>query len=211
MRARKRFFNLREFAGHLAERVSGPLTQRINETFPELRTFIENPQLIGDWVERHSPWVNRNLLSVASNITTPYLAGMGLRVERMTETLVEVSMPQRLRTRAESGGVHVGAITTLADHTARLYWERHLHLGRHSMQVVQIETRLLREAASGVRAVLEIAEGDREATIFRLRSEGQTLVTCPVKIYDAEARLAAEVSVEWRFTSPVSLGSRERS
>lgn len=189
------FSNFRELAGTIADLV------------PSLRASLRNPRRMGSLLEEYNPWLSRRLLGAASNLADPYVAGMGLAIERLEEDGIAVTMPHRWRNRGEGGVVHVGALTTLAEFTSRLYWERNLNLGRHEMQVVNLAAKFLAEVESDTRATMDFAETEREAALFRFRSEGETLVPCLVKIFESQGRLIAEVTVEWRLTRPMALPS----
>lgn len=191
--------NLREFADQL------------KELLPEWRTYVENPRRLGTWLEEHQPWLSRQLLSAASNLSDPYLAGMGLHVAELNETRAEVTLPFRWKNQGESGSVHVGAMTTAAEFVSRLYWERLLNLQRHQLHAVQINARFLAEANTDCKAVFTVTENEREAILFKLRSEGTATAPCPVNVFDQAGKLVAEVHVEWKFSQPKALGSGSAS
>jgi acyl-coenzyme A thioesterase PaaI-like protein len=188
------------------------LSKQLEELLPGLRSYVLHPRRIGIWLEEHNPWLSRHFLSAASNVVDPYIAGMGLRIENLSETMIEVVLPRRLRNRGEGGVAHVGALTTLAEFTSRLYWERHLNLNRHEMMVSEIQARFLAETGGETRAVFSFNETDREAVLFRLRSEATVLVPCQVGVYETDGgRLVAEITVEWLLSRAKELGAKPRS
>ncbi len=181
------------------------LTERLQDMWPHLRPFVQNPRLVGNWIEEHHPWLGRQFLSAASNLSDPYVAGMGLSILVFAPVTIEVAMPNRWRNRGGGGSVHAGALATLAEFTSRVFWERHLSLSLHEMRVGQIVSRFLRETESDTRAVFHFDENEREAVFYRLRAEGRVFVPCEVAIYDSVGRLVCETTVEWCLTRPKSL------
>jgi acyl-coenzyme A thioesterase PaaI-like protein len=187
--------NIKEFADQL------------KEILPELKSYVENPKRLGTWLEEHNPWLSRQLLGAVSNLSDPYLAGMGLTVDLLTETRAEVTLPDRWKNKAEGGVAHVGALTTAAEFASRIYWERLLNLQRNSMRVTNLSAKFFVDARSTTKAVFDIPENEREALMFKLRSEGEVKPSCAVKIYDHDGRLVAEVTVDWHFHQAKALGS----
>ncbi len=184
------------------------LSNRLQDMWPHLRPFVRNPRLVGSWIEERHPWLGRQILSAASNLADPYVAGMGLSILAFAPTMIEVAMPNRWRNRGEGGSVHVGALATLAEFTSRVFWERHLNLRRNEMRVGQLISRFLRETESDTRAVFNFDENEREAVLYRLRAEGRVYVPCEVAVYDSVGRLVAETTVEWCLAQPKSLSGK---
>ena len=91
------------------------LKKQLEKMLPEIRQFAENPKRLGAWLEEHSPWLGREVLGAVSNLSDPYLAGMGLHVDLLNETRAEVTLPERWRNRAEGHVIHVGALLTAAE------------------------------------------------------------------------------------------------
>lgn len=183
------------------------LRAKIQDLLPQLRPYVQNPRMLSHWLEEHNSWVSRQLLNAASTLVDPHLAGMGLHVLSLDDSEVEVALPQRWKNRGEGGTVHVGALLTLAEFASRVFWERHLNLQRHDMQVQQVAARFMRETDQRTRAIMKVTENEREALLFRLRAEGTSSVPSQVMIFDQKNRLVAEVTVEWRLTRPMALGA----
>ncbi len=190
-----KFTNFKELAGSLGH------------LLPGLRESLRNPRRMGSLLEEYNPWLSRRLLGVVSNLADPYIAGMGLGIERLDENGVSVKMPLRWRNRGEGGVAHVGALTTLAEFASRVYWERNLNVSRHEMRVAQLSARFLGEAEGDTRAMMNFSEAEREAALFRFRAEGEAVVPCCVQVFENAGRLVAEVTVEWCMTRPLVLGA----
>ncbi|MCM2280483.1 MAG: DUF4442 domain-containing protein [Bdellovibrionaceae bacterium] len=183
------------------------LAGSLNELLPGLRHSLRHPRRVGAWLEEHHPWLSRRVLSAASNLADPYVAGMGLSVQRLDENGVEVFMPHRWRNQGEGGVVHVGALVTLAEFVSRVYWERNLNLMRHEIQAVQVTSKFHITTELDTRGVMNFSEGEREAVLFRFRSEGEAIVPSQVKVFESTGRLVAEIVVEWRLKGSLALGA----
>jgi hypothetical protein len=173
----------------------------------ELRLFVRHPRTLGNWIEGKSPWLNRRFLGVASNFAEPFLIGMGLHVERLTEEAVEVSMPGIWRNQGEGGVIHSSALSTAGELAARLYWEYHLDLQRAEMSVGRVQLKMISGArvTGDIKAIFRMSTGEREATLHRLRADGQVQVESQTLIYDRSERLVAEVDVDWTLRRQLAL------
>lgn len=183
------------------------LAEAFGNMLPDLRASLKNPRRVGSLLEEYNPWLSRRLLSAASNLADPYVAGMGLTIERLDENGVSVTMPHRWRNRGEGGAVHVGALTTLAEFTSRVYWERNLNLSRHEMRVVQLAAKFLGVTEHDTRATMNFSESEREAALFRFRADGEAIVPCLVQVFESAGRLIAEVTIEWRLNRLLAIGA----
>ncbi len=200
---------------HLLRGKLGMVEGRVREKLPAgLKALIQNPRLLGGWVEESSPWLNRQMLGAASNITEPFLAAMGLGVVDLGEESITVSMPGWWRNQGELGAVHVGALCTLGEFTSRLYWEHHLDLRRAEMSLLGMQVRPvggtseigLNHLKGSLRARYHISTAERESVLHRLRATGATELESEIAVYDKSQKLVAEVALEWRFRRQLSIG-----
>jgi hypothetical protein len=174
----------------------------------EIRTVLRNPRILGQFIEQRSPWLNRQLLSAASNISEPFLVGMGLKVEKLNEESIEVTLPAVWKNRAQNSRVHVAALITLGEFASRLFWEHHLDLRSTELEAEKIEFISHRSPSGDLRGVFRISEGERESVLRHLREHGTSEVGSSVSIYDASERLVCEIDVAWRFFRQLSLPER---
>lgn len=196
----------------LADRLRDRLGHQIRELSPtmveDLKTLLRHPRSAAGLIDGRGQWLGRRFLDVASNVVEPFLAGMGLRVERLEEERIEVSMPGWWRNQGDRGSIHSAALVALAEFTARLFWEHHLDLSRSDMQLERTETRFLAQAKGVTKAILRLPVAEREAAFYKLRSEGETEVTVSVAIYDDQGRLVVESELAWRLRKRLALGAR---
>lgn len=179
----------------------------------DVRTLAKRPRAISSWIETKSPWLNRQFLTAASNLIEPFLVGMGLRVEKIGEESVEVSMPDIWRNQGENGSIHTGAIVSLGEFTTRLYWEYHLDVRRSEMRTEAIRMRSISKSTGSLKAVFRMSVSEREAILHRMRAQGRADVETLASVYDRSGRLVAEVEVDWELWRPLALnpGSADTS
>jgi acyl-coenzyme A thioesterase PaaI-like protein len=173
----------------------------------ELKSVFRHPRALGARIEEASPWLNRRFLGVASNWIEPFLAGMGLKVERLTEDHSEVIMPGSWRNQGESGVVHSAALCALGEFTSRIFWEHHLDLRLSDFEVRGIELKLLCRPVGQMRSIYRLAEMERESALQRLREAGAVEIESLALIYDEQGRLVAETNVQWKISRVLALGS----
>ena len=176
----------------------------------QLQDIIDNPQKLGAMIEEKSPRLSRELLSVASNITDPFVIGMGLHISKLEEDLVEVTLPQRWKNLAEGGEFHTGALCTLAEFTSKVYWDRHLSAMAARRRVRRIEAQILQVARGNLIARYSLSSAEREAFLFKLRTEQEPILDALVKVYDSQEKLIAEVTIDWQFAAQLALGSSSK-
>jgi hypothetical protein len=186
------------------------IAERLREMSPglveEIKAVIRHPRLISARIEERSPWLSRRFLGVASNVIEPFLVGMGLRVERLEEELVEVFLPGWWRNQGEAGAIHTGALAALGEFTSRLFWEHHLDLRRSEASVTSLQVRPLMRAKGDLRALVRYEISEREAALHRLRRDKVAVVESQAAIYDSQGRLVAQVETEWRLEKTLALG-----
>ena len=198
------------------EKILGELKQladQVRKASPglveEVRQLARHPRSLGQWIEAKSPWLNRRFLGVASNLIEPFLVGMGLKVDRLGEEVVEVSMPGSWRNQGEGGTNHTGALVSLGEFAVRLYWEFHLDVRRNEIQTKRVQMRVLVRPTGDMKGVFRLPVSEREAILHRLRSDGIATAETQTLVYDKAGRLVAEVEVDWELRRQLALGSRK--
>ena len=191
---------LKQLAQALAKNVTGGLQS-------QLQDLINNPQKVAALIEEKSPRLSRELLSVASNMTDPFVVGMGLQISKLEEDLVEVTLPQRWKNLTDSGDFHTGALCTLAEFTSKIYWDRHLSSSAARRRVRKLDAQILQTPRGNLVARYSLSSSEREAFMFKLRTEQEPMIDALVKIYDSQDKLIAEVTIDWQFAAQLALGS----
>ena len=189
-----------------------PIARRIEDEI-EQRLGSGLRHRLSDLVEERSPWLSRRVLEAASNITEPFVVGMGLRVETLKEDSITVRMPSGWRNQGVGGALHAGALCTLGEFTWRLYWEHHLDLKRADLDLYclqlspigQSKQNGLSRLHGAVRATYHNSVAEREQTLYQLRANGQVEVEGEVGIYDEGGRLIAQVELVWLFRRQLRL------
>jgi acyl-coenzyme A thioesterase PaaI-like protein len=197
----------RELSPGTVEKVVEGVGSAVNSVVDEVKNVARQPRSVGTWIEAKSPWLNRQFLSAASNLIEPFLVGMGLKVERLGEEIVEVSMPGFWRNQGEGGVIHTGALVSLGEFAMRLYWEYHLDVRRNEMQSKRVQMRLLVRPQGDMKAVFRLPVSEREEILHRLRAEGSATIETQTMIYDTKGRLIAEVEVDWELRKQLSLSA----
>ena len=181
----------------------------------QFKDVIQNPRRLSTLLEEKSPWlgeqVRKEILTAASNLSDPFLVGMGLKVLKMSEDSIEVGLPQRWKNSEGSGAIHVGALCTAAEFTSRVYWERHLSPTWCESRVVNIQANFLRPALRDTKAVYHVGDTEREALLFQVRSEKSINFESLVAVYDSEKQLISEVTIEWNFRRKQTIGVSKQS
>lgn len=176
------------------------------ELIDEVRLLTRHPRVLAGWLEERSPWLSRRLMGAASNLAEPFMIGMGLRVEKCGEDIVEVVMPGGWRNQGEGGIVHSAALSALGESAARMYWEHHLDLRSAEVESKRVQVRILVRPEGEMRGVFRLPEADREAILHQLRAKDTVGIETQTLIYDRDGRLIAEVDVEWQLRRQLMLG-----
>lgn len=179
--------------------------RKMSPVIEEFKSLLRHPRAMGTFLDEKSPWLSRQFLGVASNLTEPFTAGMGLKIEKLSEDVAEVVLPGWWRNQAQGGALHVSALTTLGEYTSRVFWDHHLDVRYSELQMTQIQLRLLSRATGDVRAAYHLTVSEREAILHRLRSSEQVELMTPVSIYEKTGRLVAEVEVQWLMRRQLAL------
>jgi uncharacterized protein (TIGR00369 family) len=117
-----------------------------------------------------SPRAANYVLSQAVPLIIPSAAGLGLKVELLTDARAQASLPLKRRTKNHVGSVYFGAQMTLMEITMGLVLFRHFRPGPYGMLVNRVEADFHAKAKGGVRAVCEPA--DAVAELQRQLAEG---------------------------------------
>lgn len=116
-------------------------------------------------------------------------------------------MPGFWRNQGGGGRLHSGALASLGEFTVRLFWDSHLDLKMASTELTRVQVRLLSSPVGVVKSVYRVSIGDREAALFQLRADRAVIVEAQASVYDADARLVAEIEVDLRLTRQEQLAS----
>ncbi|MBF5043006.1 DUF4442 domain-containing protein [Aggregicoccus sp. 17bor-14] len=137
-----------------------------------------------DRVRAVSPRAANLLLSTAVPQVIPSAAGLGLRVEELSDARARASLPLKRRTKNHVGSVYFGAQMTLMEITMGLVLFRHFPPGPFGMLVNRVEADFHAKAKGRVVAVCE--PGESVSAISRaLADSGRAEVWVTVRLLDA--------------------------
>jgi hypothetical protein len=149
-------------------------------------------------------WWQKPLLRITTDWASGPWLGMGLELKKLDDSSCYVRMPARWKNEdLRQGEIHGGAVLTLGEYCARLYWER-LFLGTSTkMQVTKAEIKFLKTLDKDLIAQLQYGSADREQILFLTRSQQRVDHMDFIPIYNSAQQLVAEVSLEWQFHSHI--------
>lgn len=160
-------------------------------------------------MEELSPVGSRTALSYALDLLKPFVAGMGLRVSRLSDTQVEMVVPNRVRNMSEGEQLHEGAFIAAGVEAARLLWTRHAPLGHFDLQTQNLSLQLFRPAEREIRVRLELPESVREAALSKLRQEREADSDLQLRFVDEAEQTLAEMQLSLKLRHIPALESPE--
>jgi hypothetical protein len=172
----------------------------------DLGKLLLNPRALSPYIENLPNLLKNRFLDLASLINDPFVATMGLRVLSWEDLKVEISLPDHFQNRDASGNLHIGALSTLAELTARLFWERHLDPKLAKMQVISASLDILNRQFSSVRSLYTTDVHDIESKLFKLRASGELSTENEIQIFDGQ-KLIAKATIGWAFQQKVTIAS----
>lgn len=176
------------------------------ETKRNLLSSLLNPRALSPYIDRLPPSLKNRFLDLASLINDPFVATMGLKVLSWEDLKVEIHLPDSFQNRDASQKLHIGAISTLAELTSRLFWERHLDPKLATMQSVSVHVDILNKEFGSLRSLFTCGLAEIEEKLFELRSKGTLSCESEVQIFD-EQKLIAKATLGWSFYQKKSIAS----
>ncbi len=177
-----------------------------DQTKKNLGQLLLNPRALSPYIEGLPSLIKNRFLDLASLVNDPFVATMGLKVLSWEDLKVEISLPNHFQNRDASGNLHIGAMSTLAELTSRLFWERHLDPKLAKMQVVSVAIDILNREFTSVRSLYTTDVHDLEAKLFKLRASGELSIENEIQIFDGQ-KLIAKSTIGWAFQQKVTIAS----
>jgi hypothetical protein len=137
-----------------------------------------------------------------SELNTPHQLGMGMKVIESSDEMIKVLLPHRLRNRCESGAIHIGALTTLAEYAAKTYWQRQLHYQTSDISLHEMASRIFETAHRDIHATSKVQGEERERIMLTLEKEGEVMIDSQVVIYGQKEQKVAEFLLVWKAKAP---------
>lgn len=183
--------------------------QALNQAFNLANEAAQSPlgasviKQMDQWVSETGPQIAGLAKRYASEISRPYLLGMGIELHELTSERIEVYLPHRWRNRSSDGSVHFTSLTTLAEEMTRQFWEHSVQGLSANLRIVEIHGKFVEEAFGDVTASMEIASEESEAFIEKLKTDGQSTVSGQVEVLSQTGSKVADFFVTWQLRTEV--------
>ena len=153
-------------------------------------------------IENISPSSSNNVLSFALEFIRPFTLGMGLKIARLSDTQVEVTIPFRTKNLTENNEIDESVCTTAAIEGVRNLWRRHAPLGHLELRVLEMRFKKHRLLNGPCRARMELSEAAREKVLTQLRRQRVTECENNIALFDEKDQKVAEITarLELRWT-----------
>lgn len=158
-------------------------------------------------IENVSPKVSQSVLSYALDFIRPHTLGMGLKIARLSDTQVEVTIPFRTRNLTENHEIDESVCTAAAIEGARCLWLRHAPIGQLSFSVVEMRFKKFRPLHGPCRARMELSEVTREKVLVDLRRRQFSECTNSISLFDDKDQNVAEISARLELKWTPALNS----
>ncbi len=174
------------------------------ETKRNVLASLLNPRALSPYVDHLPARLKNRLLDLASLVNDPFVATMGLKVLSWDDLKVEIRLPDSFQNLDASKRLHIGAISTLAELTSRLFWERHLDPKLSSMRATSVQVEILNKDFGSLRSLFNCSLSQIEEMLFELRSKGELTTESEVQIFD-EQKLVAKARVGWSLNQKIAI------
>ena len=158
-------------------------------------------------VENVSPKASQGILSYALDFIRPLALGMGLKIARLSDTQVEVSIPFRAKNLTENGEIDESVCTAAAIEGARSLWRRHAPMGHLQLSVLELRFKKHRLIQSACRARMELSESSREKVLAQLRRHRVSECENNISFFDDKDQKIAEISARLELKWTPALNS----
>ncbi len=176
------------------------------ETKRKMLSSLLNPRALSPYIDKLPANLKNKFLDLASLINDPFVATMGLKVISWEDLKVEIHLPDSFQNRDASQHLHIGAISTLAELTSRLFWERHLDPKLSKMQSISVNVDILNQDYGSLRSLFTCTLSDIEEKLFELRSKGALECENEVQIFDGQ-KLIAKATLGWKFNQKIAISA----
>ncbi|MGE3756426.1 MAG: PaaI family thioesterase [Pseudobdellovibrionaceae bacterium] len=163
---------------------------------------------LSGFVEELSPSWGQKALGFALDFAKPFVAGIGLRVARWSDTSVEIIVPLKTKNKNESGTLHHGVLVTGAIECVQLLWSRHLPLTYENWSLQNFHIDFLRPAEGDVFIRYELLESEREKILFQARVNQSVSIEAPIHLFDSNGQLIAEAKASLSLQQRVAIPSQ---
>lgn len=147
-------------------------------------------------IEELSPESSRRVLSYALDFVRPFTRGMGLRVVRLSDTQVELILPDRAKNRSEARTLSEAAMITAGLEAVKIQWHRHAPLGDFHVMILEAKFKKHKNVAGATRVKMELPAPQREKALAELRRSRVFEAEHDVAFFDDNDQKVAELNVK---------------
>ncbi len=179
----------------------------------EIRRWLQDrglpisPADLAALIENVSPAASQGVLSYALDFIRPLALGMGLKIARLSDTQVEVSIPFRLKNQTENHEMDESVCTVAAIEAARNLWRRHAPMGNLEIRVLEMRFKKHRLIQESCRARMELSEALREKVLAQLRRQRVSECENNIALFDDKDQKVAEISARLELKWTPALNS----
>lgn len=180
-------------------------TQWLTTLFTGVRSQVEaalhqrglrlDPVDLAALIEEVSPQASKKFISYALDILKPFTQGMGLRVETLTETQVEVHLPLRPHNLTAQNVFHEGVLLGAAIESVKMIWGRHAPLGQFQLFTTEAELITPDPLSQKVILKLELDDATREQCLSELRRQNHSSYEQHVLLFDQNQKSVGQVNL----------------
>lgn len=160
-------------------------------------------------VEELSPEISKNALGYALDFLRPFSAGMGFRVSKLSDTKIELVLPNRSRNLNENSEIHEAALIAGCIESAKLMLARHEPPGSVAYKINHLQMSLTAPVQSEARIRLEFAELQREKLLSELRQNRSSEIELVAQILNTSEINVGEVHIRMHISVIEALSSTQ--
>jgi hypothetical protein len=182
--------------------IPAPIKKNLEKAADDIRKILEKrgvqltPADLAALLEQISPRSSKEFLSYALDLLRPFTAGLGFRIARLSDTQVEIVIPDRTRNLTENREIHEAVLSAAGIEAFRQLWLRHAPLGNMVLDVQETTFKKFHPVKGPCRAKMELSETTREKILAQLRSKRKSESDAQISVFDENDQKVAELTVK---------------
>ncbi len=178
-----------------------PIKKNLQKVESEIRRLLADRGLqisspdIAALLEYLSPSSSKTILSYALDILRPFNAGLGLRFARLSDTQVEIVIPERSKNLLDDGQLNESVVTAAAGEAVRNLWFRHAPIGNLVISTLELTFKKHQPIKGDCRLRMELSESAREKVLAQLRHQQRAESESELSLFDDKDQKVAELVV----------------
>lgn len=164
----------------------------------DLKLYFENerwwdPKVMSQQLEVVSPWLANQVLNYASGWIAPFALGMGLRLLRLEDEVVEVELPLRWKNWGEPNEMSPAAILAAGEYAVRIFWQRHLDEKLQKLRLKEYQFEVYAPLNEDLTLKSQLAAQERESVLFQSRLHGLGEFEQAIQIFNNKKQLIGQM------------------